>query len=138
MRWLFIPSLSQFLFAMIALSACGQSELVKPSVTTTKNSEALSREAALTRVLAMHPRLASYRDGDGLPPKDIAAEPGPADTWRFAFVAYGSGRPGIIHAECYVVDRTGHVTATGTFRNTGHDTIDSLRPSDCQPAPARR
>ena len=97
-------------------------------------------EAALTRVLAVHPKLVSYRDGAGLPLKDIAAKPGPANTWRFAFVIYGSGRPGIIHAECYAVDRAGHVTATGTFRNTGNDAIDSLRPFNCQPAPepARR
>lgn len=102
-----------------------------------ENSEA-NMEAALTHVLALHPDLSSYRNGGGLPPKDITAEPGPAGAWRFAFVVYGSGRPGIIHADCYTVDRTGHVTMTGTFRNTGNESIDSLRPSNCQPASARR
>ena len=72
--------------------------------------------AAIDAVLSQNPELADRLNGS-LPPTTLEAERSEAGGWHVAVLNWGSGRPGILSAECFTVSAAGEVRRTGQFRN---------------------
>lgn len=114
--------------AVIALLAAGSFFLSGSAAPAT----APTRDEATSAVIALHPELASYKT-TSLPPSFIEAKEAP-NGWYIAFIQRGSGLPGILNAQCYHVNSTQEVTATGQY--TRHDNVeaDMVALEDCNPS----
>ncbi len=88
-----------------------------------------SLEQAIARVQKKEIRLAGY-PSDNLPPKRIQSEE-TDDGWLLGFETRGSGLPGILGAECYLVSKTGTIRLTGMFAASGQAGPEILDLSNC-------
>jgi hypothetical protein len=90
-----------------------------------KKEGVLSSAEAIALAQAANSDLLSY-PSDNLPPKRIVTEK-TDNGWLLGFYMEGSGRPGILRAQCYMVSGVGEVKMTGEFvagGNAGPQTLD--------------
>lgn len=98
-------------------------------------AEPMNQRAAVGAVLAARPDLAERLAG-ALPPTTLEAARGEGGGWNVAVLSWGSGRPGILAAECFAVASDGAVRISGQFRN--RDLAAEIRlidPASCSALP---
>lgn len=88
------------------------------------------RADAIQLVIRAHPELRGF-DSRSLPPSTIESAPILNGGWYVAFVQKGSGRPGILNARCFLVDRLGSVTSVGTIFVPLSEQVDEIDLSNC-------
>ncbi len=76
-----------------------------------------SSQQATQAVLSAHPEL-SARLARDLPPSTLETAARADGGWSVAVLTWGSGRPGILAAECFAVTAAGEVRPAGQFRNS--------------------
>ena len=89
----------------------------------------LTLAQAIAKVQQKDSKLSDY-PSDNLPPKRIESEE-TKDGWLLGFETRGSGLPGILSAECFVVSKRGIVESTGTFAANGKPGPERLNLSNC-------
>lgn len=114
---------------VVLLSAVAAGVLISTGTVSVPGS-ALNAEGAIDRVLAQYPELESYRE-TSLPPSSIETEQ-VGTTWYVGFVQRGSGVPGIVHAECYLVTAAKNVQVVGVFTGTPDAPTESLQLETCK------
>ncbi len=80
-------------------------------------SEITTGEQAVASVKKTYPKYQDY-PSDNLPPKTIEVVES-EEGWRVGMYVRGSGLPGILSADCFIVSRTGAVTENGFFNGEG-------------------
>lgn len=94
-----------------------------------RSKEITTGEEAITSVQQKFPAFKGY-PSDNLPPKSVEVIE-TAEGWRVGMYVAGSGLPGILHADCFLVTKTGTVTETGFFNGEGP--AKSINLSTCTP-----
>ncbi len=81
------------------------------------NSETTTGEQAIASVKKTYPKYQDY-PSDNFPLKTVEAVKF-EDGWRVGMYIMGSGVPGILSADCFIVSRTGVVSENGFFNGEG-------------------
>lgn len=80
-------------------------------------SEVTTGEQAIASVKKTYPKYEDY-PSDNLPPKTIEVVES-EEGWRVGMYVMGSGLPGILSADCFVVTKAGAVIENGFFNGEG-------------------
>jgi hypothetical protein len=94
-----------------------------------KDSSITTGEQAIGLIKAAYPAYQEY-PSDMLPPKSVEVVE-TTEGWRVGMYVEGSGVPGILHADCFLVTKTGAVTETRFFNGEGP--AKSINLSTCTP-----
>lgn len=81
------------------------------------SSEITTGEQAVASVKKTYPKYQDY-PSDNLPLKTVEVVES-EEGWRVGMYIMGSGLPGILSADCFIVSRTGVVTENGFFNGEG-------------------
>lgn len=93
---------------------------------TTQNSEdKITADTAVMLVKKTYPLYVDY-PSDNFPPKSIEVV-GVEEGFRVGMYVHGSGLPGILQANCFLVTKSGEVTESGFFNGEGPATSINLR-----------
>jgi hypothetical protein len=85
---------------------------------------------AVALIKKTYPEFKDY-PSDNLPPKRIETIE-TTDGWRVGMYMEGSGLQGILHADCFLVAKTGSVLKTGFF--SGEGPAKKINLATCTPA----
>lgn len=92
------------LLSPLAIAAC----------TTTPTAQQMSLPRAIDLVLTHEKDIATELQA-GLPPASLEARSASGGGWEIAILRWGSGRPGVLAAECFHVDQHEVVRRSGRF-----------------------
>lgn len=103
------------LLALIVLVILYAVATQKKNVNTIADTTGGDRAIALIKE-----KYPTYQDypSDNLPPKRIEVIE-TTDGWRIGMYVEGSGLPGILRANCFLVTKSGNVTEVGLFQGEG-------------------
>lgn len=93
-----------------------------------------SMNEAISHIKEVKPELRNF-PSDNLPPTRIETKE-VENGWLLGFYTEGSGLPGILKAECYLVKNSGDITATGKFSAGGKAGPNNLDMTTCKEADA--
>jgi hypothetical protein len=94
-----------------------------------KKAGVTTGDQAVALVKKSYPAFQDY-PSDNLPPKTIEATSTP-EGWRVGMYMNGSGLPGILRADCFLVTASGKVTQIGFFNGEGP--AKSINLATCTP-----
>jgi hypothetical protein len=94
-----------------------------------KNTRAMTEYQALALIKEKHPEFGNY-PSDDLPVRNVESIR-TTDGWRIGMYIEGSGRSGIIRADCFLVTDDGDVVEKGLFQGEGPATKINL--ATCTP-----
>lgn len=93
--------------------------------TTQNNEDKMTADTAVMLVKKTYPQYADY-PSDNLPPKSVEVV-GVEEGFRVGMYVHGSGLPGILQANCFLITKLGGVTESGFFNGEGPATSINLQ-----------